>query len=204
MVKKCFIVVLFLLSLFVLPKTALAVRFDLIAPSGTLVRGQDIQFTVNIDTQGSTVTSQQIGLTYDTQYLSYVSVNPGLAMTTVSTSDQGGGKLLLTGTNSAGFSGTSSFAIVTLKLIAASAGSTQLCTLWSPVPTPTTPPSATNPPQATSPPGATAPPPPPKTGSASGTIGTVIIGLILIGGATGLYASNRPHHKHHLASSKKT
>lgn len=191
MVKKSLIFLILILGLFfVSPKEAAAVKFDLIAPSGQLVRGQDVQFTINIDTQGTTVTSQQIGLTYDTQYLSYVSTSPGTSMSTVSTTDQGAGKLLFTGTNTAGFSGSGSFAIVTLKLIATQAGSTQLCTLWAPSPTPT--PGPSSPPAPTSPAAPTSTPAPaPRTGDQSQILYAILIGGVLITAAIGLRSSLR-------------
>jgi LPXTG-motif cell wall-anchored protein len=192
-----FYLCLFLFLLFVIPINAQAIKFDLIAPTGQLSRGQDIQFTINIDTQGANVASQEIGFTYDTQYLSYVSINPGTAMTSVTTSDQGGGKLLLSGANSTGFSGTGSFAIVTLNLIATSAGSTNLCALWSPQPTATTAPVATSAVQPT------APPPPPRTGSTDGTVMGLIAGTILIIGTAGLFIYRRSIDRQHRSSLKK-
>lgn len=200
MVKKKSILTFFLLfGLFIfLPKDSLAIKFDLIAPSGQLTRGQNIDFTINIDTQSVAVTSQQIGFTYDTEYLSYVGVNPGTAMTSVTTSDQGGGKLLLSGTNSAGFTGAGSFAVVTLKLIATSAGSTELCALWSPQPTPTTAPLIS------STPGPTSPPPPPRTGSTETTAKGIVLGGALILGASGLFIYRKNlDHQHHRSSLKK-
>lgn len=196
--KKNILVLFLVLGFFLVkPIEAQAVKFDLIAPSGQLTRGQDVQFTINIDTQGASITSQQIGFTYDTQYLSYVSVNPGTTMTSVTTSDQGGGRLLLTGTNNAGFTGTGSFVIITLNLIATSPGSTELCALWSPQPTPTTAPLVTSPPLPTT-------PPPPRTGSAGSTARGIILGGILILGATGLFTYRKNlDHQHHRSSLKK-
>ncbi len=59
--------------LFAFSKQTFAATFDLIAPSGTLTRGQDVVFTINLDSQGASITSIQTGLTYDTQYLQYKS-----------------------------------------------------------------------------------------------------------------------------------
>ncbi len=120
-----------------------AIRFSLIAPSGQLYRGQTVRFTITIDTQGVNVTSTQIGMTYDTQYLEYVGVTAGDAMTAVSASQLGGGRLLLSGENSSGFTGQGTFAYVDLKIIATAPGATELCVLWAPSvtpsPQPTTP-----------------------------------------------------------------
>lgn len=122
---------------------AQALTFDLIAPTEQLQRGQDVKFTVNIDTEGASLASTQIGMTYETQYLEYVSVAPGTTFTTVSADVQGDGKIVFTGTKDGGFTGSGSFAVVTFKLIATEAGSTQLCALFNPGVTPTPPPNAT-------------------------------------------------------------
>lgn len=186
--KVLFFPVLFFMLFFIFgiaPKKAEAVKFELIAPSGRLKRGQDVQFTINIDTEGATVTSQQIGLTYDTSLLQYVNTTPGAAMNSVEAADQGGGKLLMTGTNTAGFVGKGAFAVVTLKIIAESAGSTQLCTLWAPAPTAT--PIPTGSPQPTSPP---APTSLPKTGGANKTITVSILGAIIFIVAAAIYFLN--------------
>jgi len=127
-------------------KSAYATSFTIIAPSGTLSRGQDVPFTVSINTEESTVTSIQTGMNYDTSYLEYVSAVPGTAMNTITVDTSvGAGKLLLTGTNNTGFKGTDVYATVTFKIIADSPGSTEVCTLWTPTaitPSPTTPPTA--------------------------------------------------------------
>lgn len=137
-----FFVVLFVF-LFFSPTQARALTFDLLAPTGELVRGQDVQFTVNVDTEGSSLASTSIGMTYETQYLEYVSVSPGTTFTTVTADVQGDGQIIFTGTKDGGFSGAGSFAIVTFKLIATESGSTQLCALFNPGTTPTPPPNAT-------------------------------------------------------------
>ena len=144
--KKVFYVIISFLTFLVMAKTSYAFTFDLIAPTGELVRGQDVKFTINVDTEGKSFTTTRIGMTYDTQYLEYVSVSAGNTFTTVSGDPQGGGKLIINGTSTAGYSGSGTFAYVTFKLIAASAGSTQLCVLFNPeTPTPTTPPSTPQP-----------------------------------------------------------
>ncbi len=131
------------LLLFVVQPSVYATSFDLIPPSGQLQRGQDITFTINIDTEGQSITSIQSGLTYDNVLLQYVSVAPGAAMTAVTadTTTYGAGKILFTGTNATGFNGTGVFATVVFKIIADSPGSTEICSLWLPEPTPTLPPS---------------------------------------------------------------
>ncbi|MFZ6035413.1 MAG: cohesin domain-containing protein [Patescibacteria group bacterium] len=121
---------------------ARALTFDLIAPTGELTQGQDVQFTVNIDTEGSSLASTQIGMTYETTDLEYVSVAPGTSFTTVTADVQGDGKIIFTGTKTGGFTGSGSFAIVTFKIIATEPGSTQLCALFNPGNTPTPAPTS--------------------------------------------------------------
>lgn len=163
-----------------------AVVFDLIPPSGQLARGQEVTFTINIDTQGASLTTIQTGLTYDTQFLEYVSAAAGSAMDSISVDTSlGGGKLILTGTNTAGFTGTGTYATVVFKIIAQQSGSTELCTLWTPSPTPTLPPDV---PTATPIPLQPTIPPPtalPQTGfDAPKTTGTIagILFIVVAGG----------------------
>lgn len=153
MSRKCTRLFLFyfLSALIFFVRPSFATQFDLIPPSGTLQRGQDITFTINIDTEGTSLTSIQSGLTYDSTLLQYVSVTAGAAMNSVvgDTSTYGTGKVLFTGSNTAGFNGTGVFATVVFTIIAQSSGSTEICTLWLPEPTPTIAP--TSPPSYTPP-----------------------------------------------------
>lgn len=145
MFRNIFLVVFFLLlTFFLLPMRVFAVTFDLVAPSGQLTRGQSVSFTINIDTEGTTITSSQIGISHDPAILQYQSVTPGNAMTEVEANPTDAGKYLLTGKNGSGFSGKGSFAVVNFKLIATAPGSSQLCALWTPTaPAPTSPPQPT-------------------------------------------------------------
>ena len=137
----------FISLLFVLAAPSYATKFDLIPPSGTLQRGQDVTFTINIDTEGEVVTSIQSGLTYDASLLQYVSVTAGAAMNSVvaDTTTYGTGKILFTGTSNTGYNGTGVFATVVFTIIAQSAGETEICTLWLPETTPTPAPTTIGP-----------------------------------------------------------
>lgn len=132
------------LSLYSIPVHA--VSYDLIAPSGTLTRGQDVQFIVNIDSESTAVSNATIGMTYESQYLQYVSTTPGDAMTSVTVTPSGTGTLLLSGANTSGFNGAGVFAYVTFKIVAEAPGTAELCALFAPsstpAPVPTTPPAA--------------------------------------------------------------
>jgi hypothetical protein len=134
--------------------SAHALTFELIAPSGELQRGQDVKFTININTEGKSLSSTSIGMTYETQYLEYVSTVPGDTFTTVSTDVQDGGRLIISGSSTSPYSGSGTYAYVTFKLIATGPGSTELCALFNPstpTPTPTTRPGhPTNTPAPTS------------------------------------------------------
>jgi hypothetical protein len=141
-IKKIIYPFLLVLFFLLIPLSVNAVVFDLIAPEppeGGFMRGQTVQFTINIDTQGENINSTQIGMDYDTQYLEYVSTTSGNAMTTVSTNNLGNGKLLFTGENQSGFSGQGVFAYVSFKIIAQAPGETRLCVLWNPESSPTPP-----------------------------------------------------------------
>ncbi len=157
-----------------------ATQFNLIAPSGTLTRGTNIQFTVTVDTEGQTISSTQIGMTYKTDVLQYIETKAGDAFPNVTTATQDGGKLIFTATNDNGFSGSGNLAVVTFKLIATAPGSTELCVLFNPATTPTA--------------GPTAPPPTnlPKTGSSDKTNQGAIVGItfLLLAGA-GIAIINR-------------
>ena len=152
MLKKIVIYLAVFLILPVLIGSVNAITYDLFAPQGQLQRGQTVQFTININTEGSTVTTGEIGASYETPYLEYLGITPGPAMTSVVATPQGSGSFLVTGTNTAGFNGNDVFAIIDFRLIADSPGSSVLCVLWAPETSPTPPnPTAgpTNPPGST-------------------------------------------------------
>lgn len=169
-------------SILIFKPPVFATTYELIPPSGQLNRGQEIKFTINIDTEGSTITSPNIGMTYETQYLEYVSVTPGETMNNVSVNKQGGGKLIITGTSNAGFSGKGVLAYVNLKIIAAAPGSSQLCVLWAPE-APVQPTDVL--------PTTVIPTAMPKTGSVNKTTLFAVLGFVfVISSATVLYLTN--------------
>lgn len=190
-VKKLLVAVfLFLLSLIFVPSSVLATTFDLIAPSGELVRGQEIKFTINIDTEGKSLSSTSIGMTYDTVYLEYVSVSAGNTFTTVSGTVQDGGKLIINGSSTDPYSGSGVYSYVTFKLIATQAGSTQLCTLFNPVESTPTPGPTSAPGSPTTPPGSPTTPPIaptslPNTGGSDPTLKGIVLAAFFFILATG-------------------
>jgi len=163
-------VVFLILGLFIFVGHSYAITFDLLAPSGELERGQDVRFTVNIDTEEKSLTSTRIGMTFDTQFLEYVSVSPGTTFSTVSADVQEEGKIVITGSSADGFSGTGSFAIVTFRIIAQEPGSTELCALFNPA-DPTSTPAIPN---------TIAPTKLPRSGSASATGKGAILGVMMV------------------------
>ncbi|NTU47171.1 hypothetical protein HGA88_06100 [Candidatus Roizmanbacteria bacterium] len=124
-----------------------AVKYDLVVPTDELVHGQNVQFTINVDTEGTSLTNLQIGLSYDKSVLQYVSITPGESISagSVSVSETEAGKLVITGTHPTGFSGSGAFAVVTFQIIADAAGKTEICALYAPATTPTTAASTTTP-----------------------------------------------------------
>ena len=185
-IKKVLITSLFfLLTLISVPVPVMATTFDLIAPSGQLERGQEIKFTINIDTEGKSLSSTSIGMTYNTQYLEYVSVLPGNTFTTISADVQDGGKLIISGSSTAPYSGAGAYAYITFKLIATQSGSTQLCALFNPA-TSTPTPAPTSPPGS----GPTSPPAPtslPKSGSSDSVAKGAILASLFIFVAAGSF-----------------
>lgn len=144
--KKILTAFLFIAIYLSMAKGVLALTFDLIAPTEELQRGQDVKFAININTEGKSYTTSKIGMTYETQYLEYVSVSAGDTFTTITADPQGNGSLIISGNSAAGFSGSGTFAYVTFKLIATGAGSTELCALFNPdTPTPTPQPNVPQP-----------------------------------------------------------
>lgn len=177
-IKKLFAIFIFFSAILFIPSSVLAVTYDLINPTGQLVRGQDVQFTININTESKSIASAAIGMTYDTQYLEYISVTPGDTFTTVSADVQGGGKLIINGTSTSPYSGSGTFAYVTFKLIATQSGSTQLCVLFNPA-TSTPTPVPTSAPAATAVPGVTTYAPAPTSLPKTGESGAIKNGIVL-------------------------
>ena len=179
-------------TFFLLVPSSFAINFDLIPPSGTLQRGQDITFTMNIDTQGASVPSVQTGLTYDNTLLKYVSVTAGAAMNSVvaDTTTYGAGKILFTGTNNAGFNGTGTFATVVFNIIAQSSGQTEICSLWIPTPTATPAPTSIVVPTVPGTIAPTLPPQPtalPQTGITDSRNTAIIFAAAFIAAAGGVF-----------------
>ncbi|PIQ71437.1 hypothetical protein COV87_03410 [Candidatus Roizmanbacteria bacterium CG11_big_fil_rev_8_21_14_0_20_37_16] len=184
--KKTLLLIFVFLSFLIIPNSVSATIFDLIEPTGQLVRGQDVVFTINIDTEGESLSPSSVGMTYETQYLEYVSAAPGDTFTTVSADVQSDGKLIITGSGDP-YSGAGTFAYVTFKLIATESGSTRLCVLFditsaTPTPGPT---STPGPGEPTSPPAPTALP---KTGESNSTVqGAILASLFFVAAGVGLF-----------------
>lgn len=133
--------------LFIFSSKVNATTFDLyVSTQPPYNRGQEITFTININTEGATLNNTSIGMTYDTQYLQYLNTIPAGSFETVTTDNLGDGKLVFYGSSTNGFSGQGKFVDVVFKLIAQAPGSTELCVLWNPQqnPTPTTAPQPTS------------------------------------------------------------
>lgn len=142
-IKSLLVSVILFVIIILFPKTANAVIYDLIAPTGQFQRGQEVQFTINIDTEGRNLTNAIIGMTYVTNLLQYISTSPGDSFPNIQVETQEGGRLVFRASNQNGFSGTGTFATVTFKIIASSPGETELCVLFNPEQTPTSVPRPT-------------------------------------------------------------
>jgi len=139
---------IFLLPLFLFTPKAHALSMTIEAPTTQLVRDQEYDFVVSIDTFNTPIVTTQGNVTYETQYLQFVSLTKGNFFDSVTYTETTPGTIVLTGTNSAAKSGSGTFAIVRFKLIAQSPGSTTLCAV-APV-TPSGTPAPSNPPQSCS------------------------------------------------------
>lgn len=163
-------------------QSALATKFTIVAPTGTLSRDQEVPFTINIDTEGATLTSAQTDIWLDINYLQYVGVTPGPLFPTVTGTSVSSDTVRLVGnvaSGSLGVTGTGVFTYMTAKITADTSGEATLCTIV----TPTTPtPVLTTTPQPTTPPGQPTPTTPPIVTSPqvttlprSGTVENVLI-----------------------------
>jgi hypothetical protein len=190
-----FVVFCFLLSQESVP--AWATRFSIVAPTGTLTRNQDVPFTINIDTEGVTLTTAQTDVRLDTNFLQYVGVTPGPLFTTVTGGSVSSDTVRLSGSvasGNPGVTGTGVFATMTARIIADTSGEATLCTIVTPttptpVPTvPTAPTATTVPGQPTSPPVVTAPPVTtlPRSGTVENVLILGILGLVLASIGVGL------------------
>lgn len=163
-----------IIVMFFLTKPVHAATFSLIAPQN-VVRGGNAQFTIEIDTEGETVTTSEIGIEHDSQYLQFVNATPGDAMTSIAVKPVDEKKSLLVGSNTAGFKGQGVFALVNFKVIATAPGTTQLCALWGPPTTPSGTPQPTSPPKPTT---------LPKAGSMSQTLNIAAVGFVSFAAAS--------------------
>ncbi|MCX7955674.1 MAG: cohesin domain-containing protein [Patescibacteria group bacterium] len=164
--KKIFLIIFYLIVLFnyfFLPSKVLALTFDITGPTEQLQKDQEVKFIINIDTKNQNYSSTSIGLKYDTQYLEFLSVLPGNTFSAVSSKIIENGKLIINGSSSSSYNGSGIFAYVNFKIIAVSAGSTQLCSLFNPQ-TPTSQPPTNI----------------PKMGETKNTNQNIIIGLLFL------------------------
>ena len=132
----------------VFPSQTQAISMTIEAPSEQLVRGEEYDFVVTIDTFNTAIATTQGRVTYETQYLQFVSLTNGNFFASTTYIEESTGVILLTGTNNTAKTGSGTFAIIRFKLIATAAGSTTLCAI-APV-TPTSTPAPSAPPQSCS------------------------------------------------------
>ena len=174
--------------LFVFSKNIFATTYDLYLPEGPYNRGDEFQLTISVDTEGGSIESAEIGATYDTEFLEFLTVTPGDTFSTITATPLGGGELIISASNSSGFSGQGTFAYINFKIIASAPGATEICTLWEPSPTtqPTTPPGQPTI-QPTTPPGQPTTAPQPTPGNEKPLVYMAIGGLLFVLTASGAF-----------------
>lgn len=150
--KILFLILSISIFFLLFPTVAFAVSFTLDEPTGPFSQGQEAQYTINIDTDGATLTSTEANMTYDTQYLEYLSTSPGALFPNVSGTVVSAGNLRIAASvnaGEAGITGAGTFAFVNFRLIGSPQSDVELCALATPTPTsaPTTLPQATTTPQ---------------------------------------------------------
>lgn len=152
-----------------------AVDLSVEAPSETLVRGQTFDFKIYIDTKGKAISKQSMIFSYDKSAVEFADIlEAGDFFDSVGYQPDSG-KILVVGESAKAKSGTGLIATVKMRIVAASAGSTQLCTV---VPLEVTPTVAPTRPTVTGLP--TRRPTTPQTGSTTNMIGGTVIGLMLM------------------------
>lgn len=195
------VVVVFMLAvgLFLGAKPSLALTYGLVPPPGQLTVGQNADFTITIDTEGQSLTTATVGMTYQTGFMQFVQTSNGNTMDQVSAQETSPGTIIFTGTKTAGFKGAGDFTKVTFKVTAASQ-SNEVCALFipqtTPAPQPTTAPVnlPTSAPAPTAAPGIPAPTALPKTGSPTNNALGGVIGLGFISILGGIYLFRKKLH----------
>jgi hypothetical protein len=137
---------IFLVS-FLDPEKVAAVRYELITPSGPFTRGQVVQIGVIIDTQGESLESAQIDLSYKNDFLEYQGVEAGTVFPTVEGAITGTNTIRVVGRIESGDtkkSGVGLLAQINFRIIYDAAGETEFCTIVG-RPTPTQPPASPQP-----------------------------------------------------------
>lgn len=137
---------IFLVS-FLCPEKVAAVKYDLITPSGPFNRGQVVQIGVIIDTQGESLESAQLDLSYKNDFLEYQGVEAGAVFPSVEGAITGANTIRIVGRIESGDtkkSGVGLFAQINFKIIYDATGETEFCTIIS-RPTPTQPPASPQP-----------------------------------------------------------
>ena len=129
--KRIFVLISAFLFLLLAPRVWAAPSYSLVAPNSGIARGQNVQFTVRIDTAGEAVTNTTAGLRYDTKYLKYVGVQAGEAASSVTGTESTTGEIILTGQSNS-FQGEGAYAYVTFNIVADAPGGTQLCSVFTP------------------------------------------------------------------------
>lgn len=111
--------------------------FNLIAPAGTLTRGGPAQFTVEINTNGTPLSTVTTGLKYKADELQFNSVVKGNTFSNVSATFPDSSTILIDASNATPFNGSGIFAVLNFTVVATGSTGAQLCSLFTPSPSPT-------------------------------------------------------------------
>ena len=127
--RKIFYSIFILFSFLFFSSPSYAVDLSVEAPSETLVRGSTFDFKIYIDTKGSSIAKQSMIFTYDKTAVEFADiVEAGDFFDSVGYQPDTG-KILIVGESAKAKSGTGLVATVKMRIIAQSAGSTQLCSV---------------------------------------------------------------------------
>jgi hypothetical protein len=129
-------------------KAATSSVYTLLTPTPPITRNSQVTFTVTIDTQGETVNMAEVWLTYQSTYMTLVSVTPSINNEFPQLDQTTNGEIIhIIGTNPNGFTGSGTFVVVifTINDVDPPQGGAMLCAIIGPTSTPqaTTTPTST-------------------------------------------------------------
>lgn len=187
--KTRLLAIIFIFLTFFFTEKVSATRFTIVAPTGTLQSGTQVPFTINIDTEGTTLTTTQTDVQLNPTYIQFQGVTPAALFPTLAVSNPSADTVRIAGTvetGTSGVNGTGTFATMIARMTATSSGTTTLASIVS-LPTltltPTTPITPTTVIYPTNTPVVNTPPPIselPRTGTTENITMGIGIGIIFV------------------------